>query len=174
MKYQTMLKTLFIILLFTGLTGAAFAQQTPSRPAPPKPNRPGMGMHFRGHHKKMPMLPNLTNDQKKQMKNIMLNTRKQVLPLQNQMREKRDHLRTLATADKTDMKAINQTIDKIGSLRTQITKDRVASVEKVRNLLTDDQRIIFDSRIGMFLSQHHEMENKMGMGFHGWHQSHNK
>lgn len=89
---------------------------------------------------------NLSDEQKQKMKDIRFKTEKEVLPLKNQLAEKKARLKTLTTVDKPDMNEINKTIDEMSALRSQIEKKRVASKMEVRSLLTDEQRLLFDMK----------------------------
>lgn len=64
------------------------------------------------------------------------------------MAEKRAHLNVLRTADKVDMNAINKSIDEMGANRTKMMKKREAHRQAIREILTDDQKVYFDSRRG--------------------------
>ena len=147
MKYLgRIFKTLMITLLVSGFTTIAFAQQQPGgKNIPDRPRWP-MAQNWSGARASHAMLPNLTDEQKSSIKDTMLNTRKAILPIQNQLREDQAHLHTLMTTDKIDMKAVNSQADKIGDLRTQIMKQRLASRQQIREQLTDEQKVIFDSR----------------------------
>ncbi|MCB0505335.1 MAG: Spy/CpxP family protein refolding chaperone [Cyclobacteriaceae bacterium] len=112
------------------------------------------------------MLPDLTDAQKDQMKDIHLKTMKQVQPLRNQLMEKRAHLKTLTTADKADIKAINGQIDDISKLEVSIEKIQAASHQEVRSLLTDEQRVVFDSHRGGMMGNRSGFGPKQGRG-HG-------
>ena len=65
------------------------------------------------------------------------------------MQEKRAKLQTLRTAKNVDMKAINNLIDEKAMLKADQMKARAAHHQEIRSLLTDEQRIIFDSFKGM-------------------------
>lgn len=139
-------------LLFAGFTGISKAQQTSNsvRSSMKAGRMQGMHQMWKDHARRQ-LLPGLTEDQKKQIKDIMLKTREAVLPLTNQLREKEAHLQTLQTAGQVDMKAVDQTIDEMGALRIQIAKKRAASRQDIRKLLTDEQRVVFDSRKASFM-----------------------
>jgi len=168
MNYKTIFKSLFLTVLFAvGVNSVSLAQQTKQPPKRPQMN------HWRQHnrmwrHKHRPMIPDLSDTLKKQIKNIMLNTRETVLPVQNKLREARAHLRTLATADNADMQAINQTIENIGNLKVQIAKQRLAAYENIRKLLNEKQRVIFDTRIGMFLAHKTGHRMRGAWSRHAW------
>jgi Spy/CpxP family protein refolding chaperone len=91
-------------------------------------------------------IPNLTDDQKQKIDQLNLSFDKNTLQTRNDIREKEAHLHTLMTQDNTDAGQIDKLIDDIGGLRTKIRKERVSTDLKIRNLLTDDQKVIFDSR----------------------------
>ena len=101
--------------------------------------------HRRGHHMAYG-IPNLTEDQKKKIKDLRTPLQKEILPLKNQLAEKKAHLKTLQTADKADLKSINTTIDEMTQLQSQMMKKRAAHTQAVRALLTDEQRVAFDTR----------------------------
>ena len=71
-----------------------------------------------------------------------------MIQLENQLAEKRAQLKTLEQVDKPDMKAINSKIDEISALQNKRMKASAANRAKVRSLLTDEQRVMFDSRAG--------------------------
>ena len=101
----------------------------------------------------------LSEDQKKKMKEIHTRTHKDVQPLKNQVNEKRARLKTLTTADKADMNEINKTIDEISALKNQIAKKKIAARMEARALLNDEQRMKFD--------QHKEKHRKHLKKEHG-------
>ncbi len=128
--------TVLPIVALLLVTGIAFAHQS------------GMGqergekMCQRGHR---PMIPDLTEEQTEQMKELRVEHMKAVQPLRNQIGEKRARLRTLSTSDKVDMAGINRVIEDIGKMRTQMMKERAQHRQDVRELLTEEQRVIFDA-----------------------------
>lgn len=89
---------------------------------------------------------NLTPEQEQKINDLRVKHLKEVTPLRNELAEKRAHLRTLESADKPDMNAINKTIDEINSLRTKMMKAGAAHRAEVSQLLTDEQRVLFNSR----------------------------
>ena len=115
-----------------------------------------------GHHGKVMQLPDLTEQQKEQLKKIRTANMKEILPIRNTVAEKKAHLRSLQSAEKAEMNKINSTIDEISTLKTKIAKLRAENHQKVREILTDDQRIIFDSK-PKGKSAHH----RMGKGKNG-------
>lgn len=143
MNTKIILKTILITFLIAGITEAPLAQQRPDRDI--RKQRIEKVREMR-QERSLHRLPNLTDTQKEQINEIMLQSRQEVLPLQNQVHEKMVRLQTLRTAADVDMDAINTVIDEIGDFRTQIIKRRLLSEQDIRKLLTEEQRVIFDSR----------------------------
>jgi len=117
----------------------------------------GRFQHANGDHKKGMQdgrrvhegrIAGLTDEQQQKMKALHISFAKETLPLTNQLSEKQARLHTLQTADKVDLKAVNGTIDEIGKIRTELMKKRAAQHESIRQLLTDEQRVAFDTRGG--------------------------
>ncbi len=120
--------------------------------AQPMPGQRGMHhpQMMRGHSPDGNMMfkniPNLTDEQKEQIKALRLDMMKKALPIKNSIGEKRARLRSLQTASPVNMKAVNTLIDEIASLKAKIAKLRAEKRQQVRRLLSDEQRIVFDSR----------------------------
>ena len=89
---------------------------------------------------------NLTEDQQAQMKSLRLKLQQEMLPIRNKLGENKARFRTLSTAENADMKAINKLIEGNSQLTASMAKLRAANHQAVRKLLTEEQRIIFDSR----------------------------
>ena len=93
-------------------------------------------------------LPNLTDEQRNKMQELRISHLKVVQPINNELKLKYAELRILTTAEKADQKAVDKKIDEIYSLKTKKAKMSQAHKQSIRALLTDEQRIIFDSRQG--------------------------
>ena len=104
-------------------------------------------------------IPDLTEAQRTQIKTIRTNFLKIVTPLKNQLAEKRAHLKTITAVDNPNQKEIDKTVDEIGNLRTTIMKERITMRQKIRHLLTDEQKVYFDAHTSM--RKHHKHK-----GFH--------
>ncbi|GAB4343314.1 MAG: hypothetical protein Kow0037_31340 [Calditrichia bacterium] len=129
----SVMATMMILLLAT----MAFAQ----------PQRGWQGAQkWQQGEKFYPPVPNLTDEQKQKIDELRVPHLRKMQDLRNQVMEKRARLHTLSTADKPNMGEINKVIDEIGKLRTQIMKERQAHRQQIRGLLTEEQRVIFDSR----------------------------
>ena len=93
-------------------------------------------------------LPDLTDKQKEQIKELKIKHKKAMLQFRNQMDVERANLRTLEIADNAEMNKINAQIDKITGVKNQMMKARAAHRQDVRKLLTEEQKVIFDSQTG--------------------------
>lgn len=89
-----------------------------------------------------------TDEQKEAMKNLRLESSKQLKPLKNELRELMAHQQSLTTADTPNMEAINKNIDKMAGLKAEIAKIQVKQQQDFRKLLSEEQLIQFDARKG--------------------------
>ncbi len=105
------------------------------------------------------LAPKFTEEQKTAMKSLRFEIEKEMLQIHNQLGEKKAQLKTLQQVDKPDMKSINSKIDEITALQNKAMKLKAANHAKVRALLTDEQRLEFDKRMG----QKREGNNRMHM-----------
>ena len=118
------------------VTGIAFAQQ------PEIGHEHGEKMCSRSNK---PMIPDLTEEQQEEIKALRVEHMKILQQLRNQLGEKKARLRTLSTGAKVDMSEINRVIEDVGEMRTQMMKMRAQHRQDLRELLTDEQRVIFDA-----------------------------
>ena len=113
----------------------------------PHPQQDGREQMQRGPHgpkrQGPPPIPGLTEEQKDQMKSIHVATEKAILPVKNEIGEKEARLRTLVTADTYDERAVNKLLEEIGDLKTEVEKAKVASIQKVKEVLNDEQLLVF-------------------------------
>lgn len=123
-----------IALLF--VTGVAYGQQSEMG------HEHGEKMCSRGHK---PMIPDLTEKQKEKIKELRVEHMQELQQLRNQLGEKKARLRTLSTDVKVDMDEINRVIEDVGEMRTEMMKMRAQHRQDIRELLTDEQRVIFDA-----------------------------
>ena len=86
----------------------------------------------------------LTDDQKTKIDEIILASNKTSIQRRNQINELEAQLTTLLSEDTIKKSEVNSTIDEIGKLRTEGRKAMVEDHLKVRELLTEKQKIIFD------------------------------
>ncbi|HPD95148.1 MAG TPA: Spy/CpxP family protein refolding chaperone [Tenuifilaceae bacterium] len=144
-----------VAILLASLTASA---QTP---APRAKGGNGLGQCMVGECN----IPNLTDEQKQKIDDLRVKHIKEVTPIKNELNEKRAHLHTLETADKPNLNEINKTIDEISALRAEIMKKNAAHRLDVASLLTDEQRVFFNSRpMGKRGMRGNRMGRGMGMG----------
>jgi Spy/CpxP family protein refolding chaperone len=111
----------------------------------------------------------LSDEQQDEIVDLRTEHLKQVTNLRNQAREKRARLKTLTTGDNYNESEVNQVIDELGTIRTSIMKERTSHKQDIRSLLTEEQRVVFDARMGR-RGMHSKMGNHHGrygtrMGF---------
>jgi len=87
----------------------------------------------------------MSDQQREELKKIRLEQVKESTKTRNLLKEKRAKLETLQTADKPDMKEINKVIDEIAAIQAQEMKAQAAARQKIRSLLTEEQRAYFDA-----------------------------
>ncbi len=137
--------TVVMIFLMAGIVG--FSQ-------PPKGR---MMMQEPGYHQvQMQKFLKLTDDQQTKLKDLKLAQTKEMLPLRNKMMVLMAEYHELISAEKPDMKKVNANIDARTKLMNQIMKKNAEFKLKFRNILTEEQWLILQSRAG-----------KMKRGFHG-------
>lgn len=138
---------LVLSLLFSAVSLNAMAQEDQENES-----RQGPRKHWRSHRGsgdgefRIFNIPGLTDQQKEQIKKIRLQAQKEALPVRNEVHEKRARLNTLRTTEKADLNEINKVVEDIGSLQTQLMKNREMTRQQVRNLLNEEQRLFFDSQ----------------------------
>jgi len=126
---------LIALLLALAVAGTASAQQKKG---------PGIKMGGKARFAKQ-CIPDLSDAQKDTIKAIHLDTKRQVLPLKNELDEQRAHMKTLSTAANVDIAQIDAQIDKMSATQAEIMKLKAREKQQVRSQLTDDQRIVFDT-----------------------------
>ena len=90
----------------------------------------------------------LTDAQKEAFKQSRLAMQKQLQPIQNELGEAEAHQKTLVSAEKPDLAAINKNIEKIGSLKVEMAKIKTKNRLDMRAQLTEEQRLKFDTMRG--------------------------
>jgi len=118
-------------------------------------NRP-QGQEMR--EKKEPRIPNLTDEQKTQLKNARIKHHKEVLPIKNELREKRARLKTLTSTNTSKNKEIDNVIEDIGALQTKMMKAKVAHLMGMKQFLTEEQQLFLETR------KDHKMRKNRKMG----------
>jgi Spy/CpxP family protein refolding chaperone len=90
-------------------------------------------------------IPNLTDQQKTDIEKLRTEHKKQVLPITNDLGLKRAELQNLRTAEKPDQNAIDAKVAEIGALQTKLMTSREKQTQDIRALLTDEQKVYFDT-----------------------------
>ncbi len=111
----------------------------------------------------------LTDTQKEQMKAMRVGFMKEMTPLKNNMGIKMAELKAASTGDNVDAKAVNKLMDEIGAMRTNMAKKQFANQQKVRTVLSDEQKVMFDAHCaqGMHGGRHGKGLNQGRRGDQG-------
>lgn len=141
-------RNLTIIVVFLFLAGSVFAQGKKGNM-----NRQG-GMNKANSFMN---IPDLTDAQKTQLKDMRTANMKKMMPLRNELSEKQAHLKTVSAGDNVNMSEVNKTLEEISAIKLKIAKNRAAQRQEIRKILTDDQKVYFDMHAG----------NKMKKGMKG-------
>lgn len=139
-----MKKTIFaviLLLMFGFFVSINVAQDLPEDEQEMMPPRPMAFSH----------IPDLTPDQLSKIEKLRLEHQKEMLPIRTKMQALRLDLRTMIMEEQ-DQKKIDDKIEEIGKIRTELMKKQVKHRLAIRSLLTDDQKVYFDA-IGMKLGK---------------------
>ncbi len=112
--------------------------------------QPMRKFHERGHQKSGPMMfkmLDLSEEQVAQMTDLRVEHQKKMLPIQTEIQQRVGELKLLQTEDRPNLKKIDGKIEEIADLRAELQKERVRHHLKIRDLLTDEQKKMFDSKI---------------------------
>lgn len=153
---------ILVLVVLMGMSSVLIAQ----------PAERGSKKPFRGQNPEMRMnerqrVPgeglNLTAEQKDAFKKSMLEVQKQLQPIRNELGEAMARQKTLTTAEKPDMGAINKNIEKMGALKTEMAKIQAKHRLEMRAQLTDEQRLKFDMFKGQLMQKRgHNRFGNMG------------
>jgi len=138
------LSLLIVAALFFSLT--AMAQKPGNRDIRPDRKELMMKKRFMANNDRESIF---TDEQKESIKEIRLNTAKQVKPLKNELGELNARQKTLTTAADADMNAIYANIEKMAEVKTKIAKLMAKQHQEIRSLLTEEQLLKFDMRRDM-------------------------
>ena len=89
-------------------------------------------------------IPGLTGDQQQKIDKLNLNFDRNTLQKHNLILEKEAQLRTAVTQPVVMLDKTDKLIDEISVLRSEIRKDRIKTDVQIRELLSEDQKVIFD------------------------------
>jgi Spy/CpxP family protein refolding chaperone len=96
---------------------------------------------------KGPRIPNLTEEQKEQLHGFRIEMEKEALPLHNSIGEKEAQLKTLTTSDNYNSSAVENLIEDIGEVKTELEKLKAGQIPKIKSILTDEQLVAFNKEI---------------------------
>lgn len=89
---------------------------------------------------------NLSNEQHQKIDPIILSFQKQRMTQILEIQELKITLRKLEISDKPNQNEINRVIDEIGKKKVELQKSKSKLKQDIRNELTEEQRIRFDTR----------------------------
>jgi len=99
------------------------------------------------------MRPSFTTEQKEEMKEIRAGFEDQRVELQNKLKVLHVEMQELTEADSPDFGKIERMIDDVAELRAQIMKLKLKQHRAIREILDDDQRVLFDRGIARMLAR---------------------
>lgn len=111
------------------------------------------------------LIPDLTEDQHNKIEALRLEQMKTRTAFRNQENELMAKKQTLMASDNVDMKEINTVIDQMTDIHNKMMKTSAKHHQDVRSLLTDEQKVIFDSRPMRGHGQRHGHGKGMGNGY---------
>lgn len=88
-----------------------------------------------------PRIPDLTEEQEGKLRQMKLEFREKVKPLENQLNEKRAKLRTLTSEKEVDRKQVEILVEEMGAISTQIDKIEINHRLDVKSILTEEQQM---------------------------------
>lgn len=156
---------LFMLTIFLTLTTVASAQQGAGfRHGMKKGN--GMGMN-KGECR----IPDLTEEQQSSINTMRSAHMEEMSEMHSDMRILNEQYRDVTSGPDYSVKAAGKKIEEISTLKEKMMKSRLAHRNAVRNLLTDEQKIIFDQhqpgRKGQGFGRGQRFHGGEGFGPHG-------
>ncbi len=110
----------------------------------------------------------LSEEQQSEIKELKISFVKELTPLKNELKIKKAELQAASVGDNIDKKAFYKIIDEVNSIKTQMAKKQFDHQMQVRNLLNDEQKVMFDARAG---KGHGYNKGKMRHGAKGQHKN---
>ena len=93
-------------------------------------------------------VPDLTDGQKAEIKVIHITRMKEIQPLADEVKINRAKINAAMHKENPDMKVIVSLVEANGKLLTDIQVKKIECGNKVRSLLTDEQKVIYDAHSG--------------------------
>lgn len=94
------------------------------------------------------IIPDLTDEQTEKISALRTTHMQQMTEYRAEVRVLKAELDQLSIAKNTDLNKINSKIDDLTAIKNNMTKAQYKHRQEVRNLLTDDQKAVFDARAG--------------------------
>ncbi len=91
-------------------------------------------------------IPDLTPEQQSEIEALRTGQLARATAHRAQMAEHRARHQSLSMAQSPDMEQINSNIDQMANIRSEHMKSNAEHKQQIRRLLTDEQRVYFDSR----------------------------
>ncbi|NIR48438.1 MAG: periplasmic heavy metal sensor [candidate division Zixibacteria bacterium] len=136
------------------------------------------GMMQRGGYRMVQML-DLTDAQQSKFQDLRLDLEKEIAPLRSKMHNLHSELRMQMAAEKFDQGKVDNILEDMEDLRTQIHSKRIQHHRAIRDMLTPEQQKKFDlhvlsgKRFGRGWGHGHGFGPGKGRGFgHGPHGPH--
>ena len=154
---------IIVVILFT--VGLASAQPfgTPGQVKGQRERGPGQMGPYQGDMLGMFGLK-LTDEQNKQVQNLKLEHQRAMLVMKSDMSEQHNKLKLAVTDNKFNQSDVDKIAGNFGNAHEKKIQMKVKFLRAMRDILTDDQRVIFDQKIlarGIGLG--HGMEKGPGM-----------
>ena len=134
---KKIMATIGVVALLVGSSFAQNAEMAPAKKAEVRKEK---------RHRMMADIPNLTEDQKAEIKKIKGEGHEKAEPQRKAMKELRSKLSALKMAENPDLQQINSLIDESAKMKAEMEKSRTASQLKVRSILTPEQRKAVDAQ----------------------------
>ena len=125
----------------------------------------GMCMMFLNQDR--PYSLNLTDEQREKILELSTSHQKEILSLRSQINENRAKYQSLMLEDNPDMKVINANIDERTGIMNKIMKSNAEFRIKFSEQLTDEQKLIFNTRTRGFGRGHGSFGRGFGKGYRG-------
>lgn len=113
----------------------------------------------------------LSDTQKEEMKALHVKFTKENMPIKDEISILEAKLNKASKGDGVNVKEVNKLIDEISVLKADMMKKHFANKQEIRNLLTDEQKVMFDAQAGKMhkgKQGHGQRGNgKPGNGQHG-------
>jgi len=113
------------------------------------------------YYKKFEEKLNLTDEQKKQIKDIKKQYWKDQKSKFEELRNLRQQMHELVKSEKIDEQKLQNYIDKKKEIVGAMTKSKIEMKNKIYNLLNEDQKKTFDEMLKKWQKKRYEMHKKM-------------